>query len=54
MERKMVTHSLHRLDEAKAGKQQVTVELQNLHGLHQVVLPDDVLHPDSSSLILTC
>lgn len=45
-------HSLHLLYEAKACQEEVTVHLGYLHGLHQVVLPDDVLHTDLGTLNL--
>lgn len=47
----LVSYSLHRLNEAKASQQQVTVKLQDLHGFHQIVLSDDVLHADPCPLI---
>lgn len=49
--KKRQTSLLHRLDEAKPSQQQVTVQLQDLHGLHKVVFPNNVLHSDSSSFI---
>lgn len=49
--KKRQTSLLHRLDEAKPSQQQVTVQLQDLHGLHKVVFSNNVLHSDSSSFI---
>lgn len=48
-----VSYSLHGLNEAKASQQQVTVKLQDLHGFHQVVFSDNVLHTDPCPLILS-
>lgn len=44
---------LHGLNEAKASQEQITVKLQDLHGLHQVVFSDNVLHTDTGTLIFT-
>lgn len=47
-----LSYSLHGLNEAKASQQQVTVKLQDLHGFHQVVFSDNVLHTDPCPFIL--
>lgn len=49
----LVGYLLHGLNEAKASQQQVTVKLQDLHGFHQIVFSDNVLHTDPCPLILT-
>ena len=47
-----IIQGFHLLDEAKPGEQKVAVHLDDLHGLHHVVLPDDVLNTDLGPLIL--
>lgn len=42
---------LHGLNEADARQEQVAVKLQDFHGLHHVVLSDDVLHADPRPFI---
>jgi len=40
------------LDESESGEEEVAVHFDDLHGLNEVVLPDDLLDPDLGPFIL--
>ena len=43
---------LRLLDKSESGEEQIAVHFENLQGLDQVVLPDDVLDTDASAIWL--